>query len=165
MPSRKIVATELANVMRQISHPDRIRLLLKLQSGEQTVNELAAALEIPPTRVSQHLGVLRAIALVETENQGQKRVYSLPQPELAGWLIEGIDFIAHRLGRASERDIAFAKELWLSEAGGSVPAPVPAAAPTAAPAPNAAASAAPPPPVASGAAPIEVKRAVRAAVN
>ena len=120
MPSRKIVANELANVLRQISHPDRIRLLLKLQAGDQTVNELAAALEIPPTRVSQHLSVLRAMALVETENQGQKRVYRLPQPELAQWLIEGIDFIAHRLGRASAHDIEYAKQLWKSEASAVV---------------------------------------------
>ena len=63
MPSRKIVATALAEVLRQISHPDRIRLLLKLQAGALTVNELAEALEIPPTRVSQHLGVLRSVAL------------------------------------------------------------------------------------------------------
>lgn len=116
MPSRKIVANELANVLRQISHPDRIRLLLKLQSGDLTVNELAEALEIPATRVSQHLGVLRAIALVETEAQAQMRVYRLSQPELATWLIDGIDFIAHRLGRASAADIATAKELWHREA-------------------------------------------------
>ena len=116
MPSRKIVASELANVLRQISHPDRIRLLLKLQAGDLTVNELADALEIPATRVSQHLGVLRAIALVETEAQAQKRVYRLNQPELADWLIDGIHFIAHRLGRASEADIATAKELWHREA-------------------------------------------------
>jgi DNA-binding transcriptional ArsR family regulator len=120
LPSRKIVATELANVLRQISHPDRIRLLLKLQAGDQTVNELAGALEIPPTRVSQHLSVLRAIALVETENQGQKRVYRLAQPELAMWLINGIDFIAHRIGRASEHDIEFAKQLWKSEAPATI---------------------------------------------
>lgn len=116
MPSRKIVANELANVLRQISHPDRIRLLLKLQAGELTVNELADALEIPATRVSQHLGVLRAIALVETEAHAQKRVYRLSQPDLADWLIDGIDFIAHRLGRASAADIATAKELWHREA-------------------------------------------------
>ena len=116
MPSRKIVAHELANVLRQISHPDRIRLLLKLQAGALTVNELADALEIPATRVSQHLGVLRAVALVETEAQAQKRVYRLGQPELADWLIGGIDFIAHRLGRASAADITTAKELWQSEA-------------------------------------------------
>ncbi len=120
MPSRKIVATELANVLRQISHPDRIRLLLKLQSGDQTVNELGAALEISATRVSQHLGVLRAIALVETETHGQKRVYHLSQPELALWLIEGIDFIAHRLGRASPCDIEQAKQLWQEAADATV---------------------------------------------
>jgi len=116
MPSRKLVANELAHVLRQISHPDRIRLLLKLQAGDLTVNELADALEIPATRVSQHLGVLRAIALVETEAQAQRRVYRLSQPELAQWLIAGIDFIAHRLGRASAADIAMAKQLWQSEA-------------------------------------------------
>jgi DNA-binding transcriptional ArsR family regulator len=116
MPSRKIVATELAHVLRQISHPDRIRLLLKLQGGDQTVNELAGQLDITPTRVSQHLGVLRAIALVETEALGQRRVYRLAQPELALWLIEGIDFVAHRLSRASASDIEQAKRLWRQEA-------------------------------------------------
>ena len=120
MPSRKIVANELAHVMRQISHPDRIRLLLKLQAGEQTVNELGEMLELSPTRVSQHLGVLRAIALVETRSHAQKRVYSLAQPELALWLIDGIEFIAHRLGRASASDIAQAKQIWQAEAAETV---------------------------------------------
>ena len=116
MPSRKIVANELAHVLRQISHPDRIRLLLKLQSGDQTVNDLGDILEISPTRVSQHLGVLRAIALVETETHGQKRVYRLAQPDLALWLIDGIDFIAHRLSRATPADIDQAKKMWQAEA-------------------------------------------------
>lgn len=116
MPSRKIVANALADVLRQISHPDRIRLLLKLQAGDLTVNQLAEALEIPATRVSQHLGVLRSVALVETEAKAQQRVYRLSQPALADWLIGGIDFVAHRLGRASADDIERAKELWQSEA-------------------------------------------------
>jgi DNA-binding transcriptional ArsR family regulator len=115
MPSRMIVANELAHVLRQISHPDRIRLLLKLQAGELTVNELGDTLGISPTRVSQHLGVLRAVALVETRNVGQKRVYRLAQPAMAAWLIEGIDFIAHRLSRATAADVAQAKRLWVAE--------------------------------------------------
>ena len=115
MPSRKVVATELAHVLRQISHPDRIRLLLKLQVGEQTVNELGDLLEISPTRVSQHLGVLRAVALVETQTRRQQRVYSLAQPELAKWLIEGIDFIGHRLSRETPIDIQNAKQMWQAE--------------------------------------------------
>lgn len=116
MPSRKIVANELAHVLRQISHPDRIRLLLKLQAGDQTVNELGDLLEISPTRVSQHLGMLRAIALVETETHGQKRVYRLAQPDLALWLIDGINFVAHRFSRANADDIEHAKQLWKAEA-------------------------------------------------
>ena len=120
MPCRKIVAGELAHVLRQISHPDRIRLLLKLQSGEQTVNELGDILEISPTRASQHLGVLRAVGLVETETQGQKRVYRLTQPQLGLWLIDGIDFIAHRLSRASDSDVEQAKRLWRAEASSTV---------------------------------------------
>ena len=116
MPSRKIVANELANVLRQVSHPDRIRIILKLQSGYQTVNELAQALDIPSTRASQHLSVLRALSLVETQSLGQNRAYRLAQPELALWLIDGIDLIAHRLGKASAQDIEQAKELWQQEA-------------------------------------------------
>lgn len=115
MPSRKVVATELAHVLRQISHPDRIRLLLKLQAGEQTVNELGELLEISPTRVSQHLSVLRAVALVATQTRGQQRVYSLAQPELAQWLIAGIDYIGHRLSRACPTDLQNAKQLWQAE--------------------------------------------------
>lgn len=120
MPSRTIVANELAHVLRQISHPDRIRLLLKLQAGDQTVNDLGELLEISPTRVSQHLAVLRAIALVETETHGQKRVYRLAQPELASWLIDGIDYVAHRFSRASASDIEQAKQLWQAEAAQTV---------------------------------------------
>jgi DNA-binding transcriptional ArsR family regulator len=120
MPSRKVVATELAHVLRQISHPDRIRLLLKLQAGEQTVNELGDLLELSPTRISQHLGVLRAVALVETKTLGQQRVYRLAQPELAHWLIEGIDFIGHRLSRATPVDIDQAKRLWQAEGAEAV---------------------------------------------
>ena len=112
MPSRKIVARELASVLRQVSHPDRIRVVLKLQSGEQTVNQLADALAIPPTRLSQHLAVLRGVALLETEVRGQKRVYRLVRPGFALWLIDGIDFIAHRFAQANAVDVETAKRLW-----------------------------------------------------
>lgn len=116
MPSRTIVATELATVLRQISHPDRIRLIQKLRVGDQTVNEMAAALDITPTRLSQHLAVLRTLGLVEIEAIGQSRVYRLTQPQLALWLIDGIDFIAHRIGRVSESEVAQAKRLWALDA-------------------------------------------------
>ncbi|AOF98959.1 MAG: ArsR/SmtB family transcription factor [Blastomonas fulva] len=120
MPSRQIVANELATVLRQISHPDRIRLIQKLRVGDQTVNEMAAALDITPTRLSQHLAVLRALGLVEIKSIGQNRFYRLTQPQLALWLIEGIDFIAHRIGRVSESDMEHAKRLWELDSVGAL---------------------------------------------
>lgn len=120
MPSRTIVANELATVLRQISHPDRIRLIQKLRVGDQTVNELAVGLDLPPTRLSQHLAVLRSLGLVELESIGQKRVYRLAQPQLALWLIDGIDFIAHRIGRVSRADVQTAKQLWEMDSAATV---------------------------------------------
>ena len=119
MPSRTIVARELANVLRQVSHPDRIRVILKLHTAEWTVNELAAALDISPTRLSQHLAVLRAVALVETEIRGQKRIYRLVQPAMALWLIDGIDVIAHRCAQASAGEVETAKRLGQMDADGA----------------------------------------------
>jgi DNA-binding transcriptional ArsR family regulator len=112
MPTQKIVAKELADVLRQLSHPDRIRVVLKLQVGSQTVSDMAADLNIPPTRLSQHLAVLRGAGLVEIQVNGKNRIYRLTQPGLALWLIDGVDFIAHRLAQASADDVATAKRLW-----------------------------------------------------
>lgn len=64
--------------------------------------------------------MVRALDPVETQNLAQKRVYSLAQTGLALWLIEAIDFIAHRLGRASADDIAPATLLWRAEAAETV---------------------------------------------
>jgi DNA-binding transcriptional ArsR family regulator len=74
-------------------------------------NELASGLDLPPTRLSQHLAVLRSLGLVELEPIGQKRVYRLAQPRLALWLIEGIAFVAHRMGHVSKSDVQNAKHL------------------------------------------------------
>ena len=115
MPSRTIVATELANLLRQISHPDRIRLIQELQAGGHTVNEMAANLGISATRISQHLAVLRSQGLVKVESSGQSRLYRLAQPELALWLINGIDFIANRITHADDTEIEKAKMLWCAQ--------------------------------------------------
>ena len=47
MPNRQVVAKELADIFKVIAHPDRIRLIEELRDGEQDVNSLAAALDLP----------------------------------------------------------------------------------------------------------------------
>ena len=65
MPKRQLVAKELAEVLRVIAHPDRIRIIEELRAGECDVNSLVDTLELPGPRVSQHLGLMRLHHIVE----------------------------------------------------------------------------------------------------
>ena len=77
-----------------LSHPHRIRIIEELRHEERDVNSLQLALGINHSGVSQHLSVLRAHRLVAERRQGRHVFYHLPQPKLARWLLDGIDFLA-----------------------------------------------------------------------
>ena len=112
MPSRVIVAKELADLFKVIAHPDRIRIVEELRDGELGVNELAEKLELSPSRVSQHLSVMRPHRIVEERRDGRKHFYHLTQPEMAEWIIDGLDFIEGRMTGFSPKDLKKAKSLW-----------------------------------------------------
>ncbi len=99
-------------------------LIQQLRAGDQTVNALATSLGLPPTRLSQHLSVMRSLGLVEIESIGRERVYRLAQPGLAAWLIDGIEFVAHRIGRVSDHDVQQAKQLWAHDADHGLAEPI-----------------------------------------
>ncbi|MEM7004846.1 MAG: metalloregulator ArsR/SmtB family transcription factor [Pseudomonadota bacterium] len=115
MPSRISVARELAELFKIASHPDRIRLIEELRSGEKDVNSLASSLELSSSRVSQHLALLRAHRFVAEERDGRQHFYHLMQPELADWIVEGLDFIQGRPNSISPSDINKARALWSAE--------------------------------------------------
>ena len=79
-------AVGLAEIFGPIAHPDRVCLIEILGHGEHNVSELAAMLELPTTRVSQHLGILRLCRIVVVRREGQSRYYRLRQPEFASWI-------------------------------------------------------------------------------
>ena len=112
MPSRQVIARELAEIFKIIAHPDRIRLIEELRKDEKDVNSLAAALDLPGPRVSQHLALMRAHRIVEERRDGRRHLYHLIQPEIAGWIIEGIDFIEGRQPGVSKSAIKSARRLW-----------------------------------------------------
>lgn len=112
MPSRVLVAKELAEIFKIIAHPDRIRLIEELRAGEQNVNSLIASLNLPGPRISQHLALMRAHRLVEERRDGRNHVYKLVQPEIAEWIIEGIDFIEGRQSGLPQAAITSVKTLW-----------------------------------------------------
>ena len=112
MPSRQVVAKELAELFKVVAHPDRIRLIEELRSGEKDVNTLVEILGLPGPRVSQHLSLLRAHRFVEERRDGRHHYYHLTQPEMAEWIIEGLDFIEGRMGGISRSVIKTALRLW-----------------------------------------------------
>lgn len=116
MPARRVVAKELAEIFKVISHPDRVRLIEELRPSECDVNTLADRLELPGPRVSQHLALLRAHRLVEERRDGRHHYYTLTRPEIADWIVACLDFIAGRLSGMSQSTVDAAKELWSSEA-------------------------------------------------
>jgi DNA-binding transcriptional ArsR family regulator len=108
MPSRLIVSRELADLLKLLAHPDRLRLIEELRFGEQDVSSIASALALPSTRVSQHLAQLRAQRLVEERRVGRTHFYHLVQPQLAAWIVEALQFVdvRNRLDEAAHIDKA-----------------------------------------------------------
>lgn len=97
MPSRAILARELSAMLKAIAHADRVRIIEELKAGALDVTALSERLGVPSTRMSQHLAVLKTHRLVEERRDGRHHHYSLAEPELASWLLDGVRFIENRL--------------------------------------------------------------------
>ncbi|MCO4768876.1 MAG: helix-turn-helix transcriptional regulator [Deltaproteobacteria bacterium] len=92
MPQREIVTQELASLFGALSHPHRVRIIEELGQSEQDVNHLAEILKCSHSRVSQHLKQLKAHRLVTPRREGRHVYYSLAEPRVARWVLEGLDF-------------------------------------------------------------------------
>lgn len=53
----------------------RLRMLLRLKTGEASVNELSVELGVAQPSVSKHLAVLRQVGLVDVRRQGTSAIY------------------------------------------------------------------------------------------
>lgn len=70
------------NILKALSDETRLRILkLLLGRKELCVCELEAALDIPQSKVSRHLSILKNAELVEDRRNGVWIYYSLPQPQ------------------------------------------------------------------------------------
>jgi DNA-binding transcriptional ArsR family regulator len=68
---------EMAELMRLLSDPTRLRVLGLLQPGEMNVTGLCGKLDLAQPTVSHHLGLLRSAGLVQTRREGKQIHYSL----------------------------------------------------------------------------------------
>jgi DNA-binding transcriptional ArsR family regulator len=115
MPSRLIVSRDLAELFKLLAHPDRLRLVEELRSGEQDVTSIATALMLPATRISQHLALLKAARLVEERRVGRAHFYRLVHPEMAGWVLDALPFIDIRNRLESAAHIDDARARWTAK--------------------------------------------------
>lgn len=121
MPYRSLVTRELGTLLGVLSHPCRLRIIEELRAGEFDVNALQAALDISHSGVSQHLSLMRAHRLVSERREGRRVFYRLRQPDLAAWLLQGLDFVEGHFHGSDEIQaaVAHARAHWAD--GGDPP--------------------------------------------
>lgn len=114
MPQRAILARELAEFLKVIAHPDRVRMVEELRHGGLDVTALSERLAIPATRTSQHLALLKAHRLVAERRDGRHHQYSLIDRSLAAWLLDGARFVQARAAAdlADRQALDAAAEIW-----------------------------------------------------
>jgi DNA-binding transcriptional ArsR family regulator len=76
-PIPEDLAVLIAKRFRAISEPTRIRLLDCLRDGEQTVNQLAAAIATGQQNASKHLAVLTDAGIVGRRREGNYAYYRI----------------------------------------------------------------------------------------
>lgn len=76
-------ADEVANLLRTLAHPIRLRLACALAEGEFSVGALEETLGIRQPSLSQQLGVLREAGVVETRRDARQIFYRLSDQKAA----------------------------------------------------------------------------------
>ncbi len=95
-------ARSVAETMQALATPSRVRILSRLGAGPCSVGELARAVEMEQSAVSQQLRVLRHLGLVVGERTGRQVIYALHDEHVRALLTEAISHTEHlRLGLAA----------------------------------------------------------------
>lgn len=79
-------AGELAEMLKALASPGRLRVLTELLGGERTVERLARAAELSLSSTSHHLRLLRALRLVRARRDGRHVFYALHDHHVADLL-------------------------------------------------------------------------------
>lgn len=75
-------ATHIAELLKAVAHPLRIRIVAILCDGPQNVNALAERLDVGQAIVSQQLRILRMRHLVRSERRDGFAYYQLAEEQL-----------------------------------------------------------------------------------
>lgn len=76
----------LANRIKLLAHPERLRILDLLRYGPECVCDIEALLDKPQPYISQQLRLLRKANLIVAEKRGLYVYYRLVDVEMTAWL-------------------------------------------------------------------------------
>lgn len=91
------IAQIKADLFRALAHPVRVRALELLVRQERSVGDLAVALDIDVSHLSQQLAVLRRAAIVVTRRDGNTVYYSVQNPGIQALLTTARELIVAAL--------------------------------------------------------------------
>lgn len=82
-----------AELCKALANEHRLAILYELSQGELCVSDIAAALDLPVYKVSQHLRILKERMLVRPRKEGQTVYYAITNPRF----MEGCTLIRQAL--------------------------------------------------------------------
>ncbi|MDP4002688.1 helix-turn-helix transcriptional regulator [Methylobacterium sp. NEAU K] len=96
----EVTATGVADLLKVVANPNRLRILYLLTQGECSVSEIEQRLGIRQPTLSQQLGELRNAQVVATRREHKVVFYSLTDPRMRA-LLDAFDdiLIAGRIQR------------------------------------------------------------------
>lgn len=92
-------AHQVAETMKALATPSRVRILARLKESPCSVGELAEAVGMEQSAVSHQLRLLRHLDLVVGERSGRHTIYALHDSHVGVLLEEAVYHVEHiRLG-------------------------------------------------------------------
>ncbi len=75
-------AQQVAAILKQLSNPNRLMILCCISSGELTVGDLNAQINLSQSALSQHLAKLRESEIVTTRRESQTIYYRIANQKI-----------------------------------------------------------------------------------
>jgi len=89
------LATSMANTLKGLADPTRLRLLSVLFNGEACVNDLADKLGMTQSAISHQLRVLRDLKFVSYRRDGQQIIYGIDDEHIGDLFQRALEHAEH----------------------------------------------------------------------
>lgn len=96
----------IASRFRALGEPNRLKLLIELEQGEKSVNELSRATELTQANVSRHLHALQQSGILDRRKSGLQVFYSIADPTI----FEMCDHVCGSLAKRMKRQASVFKK-------------------------------------------------------